>query len=115
MELYRLALGGRQMLRKAFFVFAFAAILAVPFMTTGCVTKPLAGLMSFTTQVVTFDDPTSTFLVYGPNSTEFAASMDNFASRTRTYNNQLHHILDGWDKYFLLYDKNDPFEGGIDN
>lgn len=101
------------MLRRAFVVLAFAALLAVPMMTTGCVTKPLAGLMSFTTQVVTFDDPTSTFIVYGPNSKEFSDSMENFKSRTRTYDHQIGHILDGWDQYFLLYDKYDPYEGAL--
>lgn len=76
---------------------------------TGCLTKPISYMEAAATEALHPDGPVSSFLGYGPWSDEFAASIDHFEAHRRTYENDLHAIVDDWDKHFLRYDPYDPF------
>ncbi|MEN8151034.1 MAG: hypothetical protein ABFS86_14535 [Planctomycetota bacterium] len=93
------------MLRTVSLLVLVVGLLAV----TGCVTKPFAAIEEGVTWVITFDDPVSTWLVYGPSSDEYQASVANSQTRYRNTVRRWNSILNDYEKHFLLYDKYDPY------
>ena len=93
------------MLRKISLLVLVVGLLSVG----GCVTKPWAAVGEGVTWIVTFDDPVSTWLVYGPSSDEYQASVANSQMRYRTSVRRWNSFLNDYEKYFLLYDKYDPY------
>jgi hypothetical protein len=76
---------------------------------SGCVTKPIVAVGEGITWLVTFDDPASTWLVYGPNSDEYRDSVQNSQMRYRDSVRRWNSFMDDYNKHFLLYDKYDPY------
>jgi len=54
-------------------------------------------------------DPVSTWLVYGPGSDEYQMSVANSQMRYRNTVRRWNSFMNDYEKYFLLYDKYDPY------
>ena len=93
------------MLRTVSLLVLIIGLLAV----AGCVTKPLAAIGEGVTWIVTFDDPVSTWIVYGPSSDEYQASVANSQMRYRSTVRRWNSFMNDYEKHFLLYDKYDPY------
>jgi hypothetical protein len=93
------------MLRKISVILLLVGLVSV----TGCLTKPLAAVEEGVTWLITFDDPVSTWVVYGGDSEEYQDAARVSGERYRSYQRNLNDMWDFYEKHFLLYDKNDPY------
>jgi hypothetical protein len=97
--------GGRSMFRK---VLVLALVLGL-FTFNGCLTKPISYVAAVATEAVHPDGPLSSFIGYGPWSSEFADSIDHFETHRRSYLKDMESLVSDWDRHFLNYDTENPF------
>jgi hypothetical protein len=93
------------MLKKAAVVLVLLCLVC----SFGCVTKGAALVETAVTELIHPDGVLSTFFFFGPWSDEFNDSWEHMHAHYRSYHNDLQTIVDDYDKYFLRYDRNDPF------